>query len=431
MLGNRKSLTRTALWASAVLLILAVGIVYFPRERPELGFWGALYFTIRLFILEHDLGHFPRHSQLIVIYFLAPLVSLSVIGTAVRYFFRLSPALRMRWQSDHVVICGVGRTGKLLASTLQEKRVAVVGVDAGCPDNFEEYCGESGVPMVYGDFRSHVILKRAGAAKARAIIFSSGDDLLNLEGAIGAYGWLLEDGVRPGGTDKNRRQNEPPRNSNDPARLIWVHIAREQLADTARLAVRTRPPVGIRFFDTYYMAATKMVAKYFGRERRQQITSITILGFGKFGRDLLEVLIRDLDAAKERTIQVVDIQDRQGEVHTLAAEFGVADRVRFQRADIADLDLADSEDQAFFLCTDDDVGNLAAALLLTRKVSGTHIYVRMSRWPMPAVEDHLSENRGIEFVNINDLVIEGLLDLAGIFTPAALSDLKRIEGRDS
>jgi hypothetical protein len=65
------------------------------------------------------------------------------------------------------------------------------------------------------------------------------------------------------------------------------------------------------------------------------------------------------------------------------------------------------------------------ALTLTKEVRGTHVYVRMAKWPLWAIENHLQENRGITFININDLVVEGILDLPGILEPAQAADLKR------
>ena len=60
---------------------------------------------------------------------------------------------------------------------------------------------------------------------------------------------------------------------------------------------------------------------------------------------------------------------------------------------------------------DDDIGNLTVALMLTSKMKGTYIYVRMTMWPIAALKDHLCYNRGLTFVNINDLVIKGIENL--------------------
>ncbi|MFP4347587.1 MAG: NAD-binding protein [Desulfococcaceae bacterium] len=405
MSTGHKPLIRIGLWTASILSVIAVGVHFFPREYPGLSFLESFYYTLRLFILEHDLPHFPESWPLIFILFFAPLLAISALGTAITYLFRFSPLLQTRWRSDHVIVCGVGRTGKLMAKTIKARGIEVVGVDMGPPEGFEEWLNEVPIPMIYGDFLSRPVLERAGAARARSLLFASGDDLHNLEGVVSAYGWLRTD--------------------TGPVRLLWAHIASEKLAETARLALRTEGTVGIRFFDTYHLAAAKMVCKHFGPEVREGVREITIMGFGKFGRDLVEALAKDLKPSEKPHIRVVDIQNRKKEVDALAKDLGISDRMTFMQADIQDLEMTDDSEKAFFLCTDDDIGNLAVALMLTRHIRGTHVYVRMAKWPISAIEDHLRENSGITFVNINDLVVEGISDFPVIFESAEFSDLKR------
>jgi hypothetical protein len=162
-----------------------------------------------------------------------------------------------------------------------------------------------------------------------------------------------------------------------------------------------------------------MVERYFNRSMRFGITEVNILGFGKFGRDLLEIVLLDLEPDESITVTVVDIQDRHKEVCELARQTGAGDQVRFSQAAIQDIELLDGKERAFFLCTDDDLGNLTGALQLAGKadcIGCTHIYVRMGQWPLRAVTEHLGEDRGIRFININELVVEGIEELPGIFT---------------
>ncbi len=384
------------LWAGMIGLVIIIGVIFFPREYQGLSFWESLYSTLRLFVFERDLDPFPTTRPLILIYFLAPLIALSALGTVITYLLRFSPGLRTRWMSGHVVICGAGRTGKLIAETLVENGASVVGVDVGPAEDFDEWCREKRVRMIFGDFHSCTLLQKAGAAKARSIVFASGDDLANLEGAVAAYEWLRGRGGR--------------------LPLILTHIANERLAQTAAAALSADGRSGIRFFDTYQIAADKMIAKHFNRELRAGISDVTILGFGKFGRDLFEVLIKDLGPDERFLISVVDVSDRGNAVLKLADDLGVADRVSFEQADVHDLDLVDEADKAFFLCTDDDLGNLTGAMMLAGKKGATHIYVRMATWPIAAVAEHLGEDRGVVFVNINDLVTRGIKSLPGMLS---------------
>ena len=63
------------------------------------------------------------------------------------------------------------------------------------------------------------------------------------------------------------------------------------------------------------------------------------------------------------------------------------------------------------------------------ELAGRNIYVRMSRWPIPAIEHLLREKSGIIFVNINDLMEAGIQDLPGIYEPADDVHLKRMADR--
>lgn len=403
--GHLKTKIHIALWSASILMVIAIGLYYFPREFEGAGFWQTLYFTLRLFVFEHDLPRFPQSPPLIFIYFLAPVITLSAAGTAISYLIRFSPALRTRWMSGHVIVCGVGRTGKLFAATLGEKGIGVVGVDLCNGGSLDEWAARHKLPVVRGDFKLRTVLEKAGAPKARAIIFASGNDLVNLEGALSAYEWLRTD--------------------TGPARIIWAQIANEQLAQSARSAIQTRGTLGIRFFDTYRIAAERMIAGYFAADRRRGIRLVEIIGFGKFGRDLLDVLVGDLEPGEGFSIEVMDREDRTRSVAALAGELEVRERVRFRQAAIQDLHLKDEPDKAFFICTDDDLGNLTATMALACSAT-THIYVRMNHWPLSAVTEHLGEDRGIYFININDLVVQGITSLPGIFEPAKPSDLKRI-----
>jgi len=394
---------RTGIWIASVAVVLALGLVCLPREYPDLGFWQSLYATLRLFVFEQDLPHFPESAPLILIHFLAPAISLSAVWAVLQRLFNLTPALRTRWVSDHVLLCGVGRTGRLLVSTLGKRGVSVVGVDLGPPAAYADFLARERMPIVFGNFQSRTVLERAGARRARTLIFASGDDLANLEGAIAAYGWLRTRRGRP--------------------RLIWAHISDEKLAATARLAVRTQGQVAIRFFDTYHIAASRVIARYFHAGVRQEVTRVTIVGFGNFGHDIFEVLARNMRPEERFDIRVIDKRDRANAVSCLARDIGIAEDVSFFHADIHEVDLVEAPDRAFFLCTDDDLGNLAAALMLASKVDATHIYVRMANWPLPAIAEHLGTERGVTFININQLMMEGIEALPGIFAAPSEGDL--------
>ena len=184
--------------------------------------------------------------------------------------------------------------------------------------------------------------------------------------------------------------------------------------------------LGIRFFDTYHIAASRMIEGYFGHEKRRGLEELDIVGFGKFGSDLLEFLAGDMQPDETFLIRVVDRADREKMVNRYARHLQMEERVRFLRSDIRDLPVEESRRRVFFLCTDDDLGNLSLALSLTERVSPAAVYVRMDHWPLRSVSQHLGREHGIVFLNINDLIVQGLKDINGIFKAAEEKDLKRL-----
>ena len=249
------------------------------------------------------------------------------------------------------------------------------------------------------------VLERAGGKGARSVIFATGDDLVNIEAAFAAYEHFMSD--------------------TGPVRLLWTHIADEKLADVLRSAVRTRGRVGIRFFDTYTIAAERMVDGYFGPDARSGLREIVIAGYGKFGNDLLGAVAAVLDDAV--SVRVLDRRDLESSVMRNSEALGLGGRIRFSREDIRELSIGDDMPRAFFLCTDDDLGNLSLALTLAERAPGNRIFVRMGHWPLQSVSEQLGRDMGLVFININDLISQGLRGIAGIFNPAAESDLKRLD----
>ena len=383
-------------WTLSIGFVLVTGIFYFPLEVEGISFWGALYYSIRLFILEHDIPHFPTRAPLIFIYFFAPVVALSALGTAISYLYRFSPAYLFRLKKDHTIICGVGRIGKLVYTTLSEQNVSVVGVDREKPEHFTDFISKHKASLIFGDFLSIETLTRAGIGRAGNIVFASSDDLLNLEGAIGVYNKLT-----------HKEHSHPL--------TIWVHIANDRLLQTTKEALQSTGTIKIRFFDTFNIAALKTVEKHFTPSERMGIDKITILGFGEFGHDLIKALIADAGPLEKWDIDVVDLHDRHKEVFNLAKDLNIVDRITFTQSDILDYELEQSNTRAVFLCTDDDIRNLSTALILTKNNKGACFYIRMDMWPLSAVKEHLGNGNRLRFVNINELVSEGIGDIKDRF----------------
>jgi voltage-gated potassium channel len=85
---------------------------------------------------------------------------------------------RIRHLSNHVVICGFGRMGRLLAERLSERRVPIVVIEREQPKG--RRLEELGLLYIVGDATEEEVLERAGIARAShlvAVLTSDADNV--------------------------------------------------------------------------------------------------------------------------------------------------------------------------------------------------------------------------------------------------------------
>jgi CPA2 family monovalent cation:H+ antiporter-2 len=80
--------------------------------------------------------------------------------------------------SNHVVICGHGRTGSNLASTLQRYKIPYIVVELN-PQIISELRSQ-GVPCIYGDAGNAQILSMAYLSKARVLALTCPDPMAEI-----------------------------------------------------------------------------------------------------------------------------------------------------------------------------------------------------------------------------------------------------------
>jgi CPA2 family monovalent cation:H+ antiporter-2 len=78
-----------------------------------------------------------------------------------------------RQLSDHVVICGYGRSGQYLSRFLIQENIPFIALDID-PARVRE-AATAGENVVYGDAGRRVVLQAAGAARAKALVISYND----------------------------------------------------------------------------------------------------------------------------------------------------------------------------------------------------------------------------------------------------------------
>jgi len=76
-------------------------------------------------------------------------------------------------KSEHVIICGYGRSGQYLARLLDSEDISFFALDLD-PERVRE-AGEAGDPVVFGDAAKREVLMAAGAMRAKAVVITFAD----------------------------------------------------------------------------------------------------------------------------------------------------------------------------------------------------------------------------------------------------------------
>ncbi len=183
-------IVRSLLVASAVIVFGTAGYTWIEGWTP----WQSLFFTlVTLTTVGYgDYGLSPQGERFTAILMVGGIatVSFTVSQILQRILSKVSqPEVRMselaRQCKDHVVLCGLGRTGLRIADRLEEGGVQVVGIDSdeACVEEFRQ----RGLIAITGDATSDETLERAGLANARAVAVATASDAANAMICLSAH----------------------------------------------------------------------------------------------------------------------------------------------------------------------------------------------------------------------------------------------------
>ncbi len=190
--------TRQLWWRFAIMLmILLGGGLLFQRLEPEqdLSLAQAVFYAWCLIFGEPPEA-FPKAPVLQVLFFVMPVLGLTVILEGILYFAGLVRDRRRyerNWcvimansMTDHIVLVGLGRLGWRAFRLLRDIGEQVVVIEANGSHPLLEDVRRDGSPLIIGDGRNENLLMEANARKARAVIAATNNDLANLEIAMDA-----------------------------------------------------------------------------------------------------------------------------------------------------------------------------------------------------------------------------------------------------
>ena len=395
---------------------LALGWIGFDLNGRSLSqpgsFLDNLYRSLQLFIIHSGAVPSPVPWQLEVARFLAPAVAAGAALSALAALLgEQLAAFRVRFYSDHVVVCGLGRLGSLLARNLREAGYDVVGIESDLHGGAIARCSEDGIVVLLGDGTDPAMLRKARAHKARYLFAAAGDDGRNSDIAVAAAALVAG------------RAGSPL--------TCFVHVIDDKLSDVLRQVGLARGGGGLRieYFNVAELGAPALLADYpvFDDQGKTPLGAphIVVVGLGEMGTRLIVHSVRrwrSIPGTRGRKLRIT-VVDRLADarVALLHERFPRLASVCDLKACRMDLDSAEFERTGFlfgrrgksdvtgvYVCVGEDAVGLSAALHLRHRLGDRAAPIVVRTTQEGGVAALLGDGRGDTY---GDLRVFGLLNL--------------------
>jgi Trk K+ transport system NAD-binding subunit len=364
----------------AAVVILAFALTYAGGGHQDKPFWDRVYRTMVTFGLARSGLQNAQNWYLVAARWLLVVVALYALYRAwATIFEEQAQRLRLRRHAGHVVICGGGDPGFLLATAFRERGKDVVLIESDPGSIGLRFSQSRGIITLLGNALDAELLARAGIDRAAYLLTLCGDDATNAE--IAARARVLLADRRPGRTVNCFVHI---------ADLDLYHLIREREIRDAR-----REPLRLQCFNIYESGARVMLREHPLRPGTQGTPPhAVIIGLGKFGESLAIHAARSWHAssggAGNLRLTVVDLE-ATSRVESLCTRYPALRRTctfapydldvrsaAFQQGTF----LAESRgrlgpESSVYFCLRDETASISAALALRQAVDQEHIVVRV------------------------------------------------------
>ena len=363
------------------IVALALGYIGFTKEAQSAGqnfsALDNLYRTLQLVAMELGDVDSPLSWELNVARFLIPAMA---AYTAIRAFaavFRQQVQLIRLWFArDHIIICGLGQKGFLLADHFRARKEHVVVIEQDEDNTLLPLCQERGVMVLTGDATDVALLQKAAIRRAKYIIAVCGDDGINTEVAVQAQELAL-----------NRPKNEL---------TCIIHIVDSQLRDLLReqeLVSKQDTAFRLQIFNTFDRGARLLLQEYPAfTNNGDNAPHLLVVGLGHLGESLVVNagrLWQDRQPAPGQQLRITAVDHKaQWEIESLYVRYPqLADYCRliplqmdihspeFQRAKFLFNEYGQCDVDIIYICLDDDSKGLRTALTLLRQMQANPVPV--------------------------------------------------------
>jgi hypothetical protein len=355
--------------AAAAVAAVVLGVIGIGQYNAGEAVVDRLYSTIELF--SFSFSSRPDTTlpvTLEVARFLAPLT------VAYAGFRAIAAVFVQQWTEfrvqvlfrDHVVICGLGRTGLRFAITFRERGMKVVAVEPNPSATAIEECRRRGIPVISGDATDPLIVTKAGSLRARYLIAVCGDDGANGDVALSVQ---AESSLR-------RRPLD-----------CFVHISDDRLCallEEAALLGAANELTHIEYFNVYRIGPRALLNAHGLHVASEDPPHVVVIGGGNFGLSLVVEAARRWHSEPGQTgpMQITllapDADAQVKEIHARYPALAKSCRLVASAGDLSDPNCPPLElsvepgwptgSTVAFVCLEDDAAGLRAAIRARRSL---------------------------------------------------------------
>lgn len=377
---------------SLVILLSFVSFLSSPmgEAAPAEKVLVAFYNSLSLFLMAgQDIGFpqtvgSPYNLILWICYFLAPLLTVSYVYEFIQ--IRLLERIPRRLK-DHTVICGVGRSGRVIYELLRETLPAkhkIVLIDQNVQHAYaRDYQQHRATWWLKEDFTKQPALLRARVQKAQRIFLTTDMDIDNLNALMEIVALRA---ARPEKCRGKRLKSEILLSQDESADKLYCHLSNPHLLENLQATLFHEAKYArVQVLNGFSSAAALLYRDYVLRHISEKPAAngfiFIFLGYGIFGRMLYQHLQADPNRGPNDEIIIATLLKKSGYDIDLSQYAWEAQQQK--RCTVHPPLLSDIHDPALwkelddhisrsnkpalvFLCRDNDIANLELAVSIKR-----------------------------------------------------------------
>jgi len=250
--------------------------------------------------------------QLVIAQVLVP--SIALLSAAQLFLTGVRKNIRtamVRRKFNHTVVCGLGDVGMQVIENLGSAGQFIAAVDLLDDSPGAATCEKSGVPVLQGDAKNPQVLLAAGIRRAQTAIICTGSDSENMDIAL-----QIKAIYELPGHLKSSRIQVLAQLRND-----WMH---KRLIGSDKGSMGSNK-VDLRLFNPFMNAARMLIKRlHLPPSREFEARAFVVIGFGAYGREITEHLIRACPVAPGRTLNILVLDQKADQA---AESFPIANPV--------------------------------------------------------------------------------------------------------